>query len=896
VIGEADEGVTSSLADTLRDCLAEAGGEVTLAHARHGEEDWSSLPGDARPDDLVLLFEHRAGTRQDGTADETTTALRRTTCLRALLKAIDGPGANVRTPRVWIVNSSAGALPVPGAVEAPADAATWGLAHVLDIERPGLAVRHVALRPTGDPAADARVLVQELACPDDEDEVVLTEHGRFVSRLRPVRSEPAEARSGPCALLVHDPGPGHSLDWERLETESAEDGEVLVEVRAASVTPRDVARARGEVTASADAEGRHRPGLECAGVVIETGRGVTGLFPGQRVYGLARGACATRVRARAGLLAPIPDGMRFTEAATLPATFLTVRRGLERLARLGPGETLFVRGAGGGLALAAVAHARQAGADVIAAAEQEADRDLLRAAGVCEVFDSADPALPRHLSGLTGQGPDVVLDCAGAGASDAAELLPPGGRLVRVVQGAPDDRAPRARHSDVLLATVDTEWAVTARPEAAAALFADVAARVAEGAYRPLPFTCHQGARAAEAFDGLRSGFSTGHTVLDLTALPRVRQRHRPLALDGQGCYLVTGGLSGLGAETARWLAERGARRLALVSRSGRAAKGAEALLAELGERGAHATAHAVDVTVPEQVRELVAELEAAGTPLRGVIHAAVVLRDAPFEDGDEAADRAVLEPKLTGTRVLDAVTRTRQHSLDFFVVYSSVTNTIGNLHQATYAAGNAAAEAVVRERRKAGLPGLAVQWGGIEGVGALADPALARNLTKRGMGLVTPRHAFAALEELLGCDAEVTAVLNNDWERMAEIRPHIRERPRLRHLAPHSEHVDRTTMEARRHRLSQAPLQEARSMAEEMLTRLAGRVLGAPPGGIDSSRGLDHLGIDSIMATELIGAIRKEFGCELAAVEVASGPSLAELASRVVTRLRERDAAGEPR
>ncbi|GAA2617462.1 hypothetical protein GCM10009863_34200 [Streptomyces axinellae] len=621
-----------------------------------------------------------------------------------------------------------------------------------------------------------------------------------------------------------------------------------------------------------DAEGRWRPGLGCAGVVLATGRGVTGLRPGQPVYGLAPGACATRVRARADLLAPLPEGMRFAQAATLPVAFLTARRALDQLARLGPGETLFVPCAGGGIALAAVCHARQAGAETLVAAEQEADRDMLRAAGVREVFDSADPALDRHLRLLTGDGPDVVLDCAGPIAPDAAELLPPGGRLVRVLQGAAGDRMPRPRHSDALLASVDTEWAVTARPEAAAALFTDVAARVAEGTYRPLPFTCHQAARAAEAFEWLHAGFSTGHTVLDLSALPRVRQRHRALTLDDRGGYLMTGGLSGLGAETARWLAARGARHLALVSRSGPAAEGARELLAALREQGAHATAHAADVTEPRQVRKLVAELAAAGTPLRGVIHAAAVLRDAPFDDGDEEADRAPLAPKLTGTRAVD--TATRESCLDFFVVYSSVTHTIGNPHQATYAAGNAAAEAVVRERRKAGLPGLAVQWAGIEGVGALADPVLARSLTSRGMGLVTPRQAFAALEELLGSDAEMSAVLNCDWERMAEVRSHIRARPRLRHLAPHAEHIGHTTPEARRDRLTQGPLPQAHSVvAEEMLTRLTGRVLGAPPGGIDRSRTLDHLGIDSIMATELIGAIRKEFGREMAALEVASGP-----------------------
>lgn len=868
--GIAADAAAAPLAAALAERLHRAGGEVVQTDVRAAVRGELLTPED-RPDEIVLVWEgHAAETEIDEAVD-------RVAALRSLLDACTTPGD---LPRIWIVNRSAGALPAPRAPHAPVDAVTWGMAHALDAERPELDLRHVSLPGTGDLRSEVDALARELTEPDDEDEILLTGQGRFVPRLLPSGPQLTEAGADPCELRIEPHA--HRFSWETSAPERPGEGEVSVDVRAAALSALDAARAGGEAPIPGGS-GAYRPGTEYAGVVAEVGPGVEGVHPGDRVYGLAAGACATRVRGAAGLLAPIPEGVGFGAAATLPAAFLTVHRGLEHLARLAPGETLFVHGDGGGLALAAVQHARHVGARVVAAAEREAERDLLRNAGADEVLDAADPAMLRAVRRFA---PTVLLDCAGPAGTDVSELLPAGGRLVRIVDGRPGYRAPRACGGEALVASIDTEWLLTERPDAARRLFAEAAALVAEGAYRPLQFSFHTAGRAAEAVDWLRTGRTSGHTVLGLAELPAVRHRSGPLTLDPHGSYLVTGGLSGFGAETARWLAERGAGRLALVSRRGEATEGAAELLAELRESGAQATAHAVDTADPEAVGALLARLETEGAPLRGVVHAAVVLRDGAFEDGEAETDRAVLAPKLSGAQVLDAATR--ELDLDLFVVYSSVTNVVGNTHQVIYGAANSAAESVVRARRRAGLPGLAVQWAGISGIGALADRGLAANVVRRGLGLVAREEAFAELEDLVTGGTDVAAVLNIDWERLADVRLHVRERPRLRHLVPASAQWDHTALEADRRRLVEAPREEALGAAEEMLCRVVARVLGAPPGSVDRSRTLDQLGIDSIMATELISAVRKEFGCDLAIVEVASGPSVSELAGRVVTRLRE--------
>ncbi|MCQ4041537.1 beta-ketoacyl reductase [Streptantibioticus rubrisoli] len=163
-----------------------------------------------------------------------------------------------------------------------------------------------------------------------------------------------------------------------------------------------------------------------------------------------------------------------------------------------------------------------------------------------------------------------------------------------------------------------------------------------------------------------------------------VERRAAAPRLDPQGTYLVAGGLSGFGAASARWLADRGARRLALVGRRGGDSPEAPALLAELAERGVGAVVHAADVTDAGAMRRIVAEADAAGHPLRGVVHSAMHLDDAGLTDLTDERFRAVLAPKLAGGAVLDEVAGAGP--LDLFLVYSSAA-AVGNVAQSPYVA-----------------------------------------------------------------------------------------------------------------------------------------------------------------------------------------------------------------
>jgi acyl transferase domain-containing protein/acyl carrier protein len=174
------------------------------------------------------------------------------------------------------------------------------------------------------------------------------------------------------------------------------------------------------------------------------------------------------------------------------------------------------------------------------------------------------------------------------------------------------------------------------------------------------------------------------------------------------GTVLVTGGTGALGRHVARWLADRGAEHLVLVSRRGGDAPGADDLRAELQ----NVTFVAADVTDADQVRALLAE-----HPVTAVVHAAGLVDDGVIDGLTPDRITAHHDAKLTAAALLDELT----DDLDAFVLFSSASATLGNPGQAAYSAANAELDALARRRHAAGKPATSVAWGAWAGEGMAA-------------------------------------------------------------------------------------------------------------------------------------------------------------------------------
>lgn len=901
--------------DPLAQALAKALGSaddapVTVVRATTDPDQWATwLRPDRSLPALVLLLsgetaelEGDSPTGQERDRAILEQAVTRTAVLRAIAQTCARlPG--MVDPSLWLVTRPSGALPEAGARPAPEDCVPWGVARSLANEQPRPTIRRLAFERGPSPETDATRLARELLAPTAEDEIVLTQAGRFVPRLRDLPAATAAARGRCHRLRLRRPGLGFGLDWVPAPAPPAPGpGEVTIEVRAAGLNYRDVLLATDSLPPGAEvpAPGEHSLGLECAGVVTAAGAG-TELRAGERVFACAPGALASQVMVPAACTGRIPEHLSFAEAATLPVAFFTVQHSLEHLARLGEGETLLVHGAAGGVGLAALQYARHVGARIIATAGSPAKRALLTLLGADHVLDSRTLGFADQVLELTGgEGVDVVLNSlAGEAIARNLDILRPGGRCIEL--GKRDIHtggrlALRAFRNNLSFHAVDALQMLTGQTTLSARHFAELTRRVHQGTYRPLPHHLHSADTVMDAFALLRRSHHIGKVVVSLTPRPHLTEPPRRLVCDPDATYLVTGGLTGLGAAAAGFLADRGARHLALVSRRGPATPGADNLLTDLAHRGATATAHAADVADPAAMAAVLDGIAATGRPLRGVIHSAMAVGDALLTELSDETAQAVLAPKLTGTRILDRLTRDAR--LDFFVVHSSASAMVGLRAQAAYAAANLAMEGIVRARRAAGLPGLAIGWGLSGEVGMAAVDEVVQVLERMGLAPMSTAQILTALDDLMtrpgtgsGDDTgtpatvdgpDVLQVARIDFSRMATILP-ILHTPRFTGLLPTQAPGAAPATEARR-LLDGGNPGIGKDALVDLLVTLVARITQRAPERIDRTRSMDALGLDSLMATELVVSLQSELAYEIPTMEVINADSIDDLAHRILT------------
>ena len=296
------------------------------------------------------------------------------------------------------------------------------------------------------------------------------------------------------AWLCENPVGVEALQWKELPTPQPKAGEVLVEIKAASLNFPDLLIVQNKY--------QHKPALpfvpgsEYAGVVAAVGEGVTHLKVGQPVACLSgTGGFGTHTIAPAHLCMPLPPGFPFVDAAAFIMIYATSHHALVDRAQLKAGETVLVMGAAGGVGTSAIQIAKAMGARVIAAASTDEKCALCRSIGADATINYTQHAVPTAFreavkAATDGKGPDVIYDPVGGDfAEPAFRSIAWRGRYL--VVGFAQGGIPALPLNLTLLkgaAIIGVFWGDFARrePKANAAGLAELARWYGEGKIKPV--------------------------------------------------------------------------------------------------------------------------------------------------------------------------------------------------------------------------------------------------------------------------------------------------------------------------------------------------------------------------------------------------------------------------
>ncbi len=379
---------------------------------------------------------------------------------------------------------------------------------------------------------------------------------------------------------------------------------------------------------------------------------------------------------------------------------------------------------------------------------------------------------------------------------------------------------------------------------------------------------------------------------LGRSALPASDSLNQTEMVRSDATYLITGGLGALGLQVAQWLVAQGARHLVLTGRR-EAAQPTQEAIERMQQTGTRILIAQSDVSCEADMRQVMEKIETM-PPLRGVIHAAGVLDDGILLQQTWERFRYVMAAKVQGAWNLHCLTQNQP--LDFFVLFSSAASLLGSPGQGNYAAANAFMDGLAHYRRGLGLPALSLNWGawGESGMAASLNSRNQARLAVQGIHTIAIEQGLQVLAQALGQDVAQLGVLPFDWSAFKRQWKAGQEPPLLAAILDSTANSANSAnaaslvppANALLQQLREADATDRRALLLSYLQRQAAQVLRLSEADIHPERSLHEMGLDSLMAVELMTLIRTELQVELPIRALIEDPSLETLVALITEHL----------
>ncbi|KAJ8675796.1 hypothetical protein QAD02_011582 [Eretmocerus hayati] len=502
----------------------------------------------------------------------------------------------------------------------------------------------------------------------------------------------------------------------------------LVHIIYSSLNFRDVMLATNKLSIQTSGMGEKGPewsiGLEFCGYNTA----------GKRVMGVSNDSTLTNLLVvDPALTVPIPDNWTFEEAATVPVAYLTCYYALYIKGNMRKGDKVLIHSGTGGVGQAAIYLALHEGCEIFTTVGTPEKRQFIRdnfpQIKEDHIGNSRDTSFKRMVMEQTnGKGVDIVLNSLAEEKLQASiECLAIGGRFLEIGKFDMASNNPlgmRIFLREVSFHSVMLDNIFHQSTEKKSGLMKYLLEGLRNGAVKPLGRKIFPRDQIEAAFRYMAAGKHMGKIVL------KVREETEPLdslitALPKYYClkeksYIVLGGLGGFGLELADWLIKRGARNLVIVSRSGIKNAYQKMKIDMWNKCGSRVViVSGKDAAIRGDCEAIISAAIQLG-PVDGIFNAAVVYKDALWDNQTPEMYDVSLRCKAWATKAFDVVSRKMCPSLRHFVVFSSLACGRGNAGQTNYGLANSTMERICERRVAEGLPGLAIQWGPIGDVGAL--------------------------------------------------------------------------------------------------------------------------------------------------------------------------------
>ncbi|CAL1537406.1 unnamed protein product [Lymnaea stagnalis] len=571
---------------------------------------------------------------------------------------------------------------------------------------------------------------------------------------------------------------------------------------------------------------------------------------GKRIMGIlpAKGL-ATSVDTAKRFLWDIPDNWTMEAAATVPVVYCTAYYALVTRGRIRNGEKVLIHSGSGGVGQAAISVALSYGCEVFTTVGSNEKKEYLKS-----VFPQLQD---RHFSNsrdisfehdilreTNGKGVDLILNSLAEEKLQASiNLLAKHGRFLEIGKFDLSNNTPiglsiflrNITFNGILLDALfeeDTEeW------ESVATM---VREGMTSGVVRPLKASVFSKDEIEDAFRFMAQGKHIGKVVVQVRSEEKEKVATPPsvtisavarTTCDPSKSYIITGGLGGFGLELGQWLVERGAKKLVLSSRSGIKTGYQYRKVQYWKSAGVNVEISKHDAKTIDGAKSLLQDSIKLG-PVGGLFNLAMVLNDGLFENQTNDMYRTVCEPKIQGTINLDQTTRDLcKDSLDWFIVFSSVSCGRGNLGQTNYGFANSVMERICEKRKAEGFPGLAIQWGAIGDVGVIAESMGGNDIV---VGGTLPQRMASCLNAL-------DQFLNQDYTVVSSF------------VAAQKDTVKK----------------EGGSARPNLVDSIA-RILGVKDvSNVDPDTSLADLGLDSLMGVEIKQLLERDFEVSLSTREI---------------------------